>query len=92
MEDLQGAIKDYDKAIEIDPENAMAYNNRGNVKQYLRDLQGAIQDYDKAIEIDPNYATAYNNRGIAKQAQGDLQGAIQDYPKLDLDPINATVC
>ena len=30
------AIKDYDKAIELDPNYAMAYNNRGAAKSRLK--------------------------------------------------------
>ncbi len=45
LEDLQGAIEDYDKAIKFDRDNARVYFNRGNAKQALGDLQGAIEDY-----------------------------------------------
>ena len=57
----QAAITDYDKVIEIEPENADAYYNRGWAKFSLADLeaaggnveeaqslyQAAITDYDK---------------------------------------------
>ena len=61
--DLAGAIQDYDRAIELDPQDPTAYNNRGNVRAEQKDLAGAIQDYDRAIELDPQDPTAYNNRG-----------------------------
>ena len=32
LKEYKGAIKDYDKAIELDPNFAGAYMNRGNVK------------------------------------------------------------
>ena len=35
LKDYSGAIADYNKAIEINPRNANAYNNRGNTKSYL---------------------------------------------------------
>ena len=40
---IQGAIEDYNKAIEINPQYADAFNNRGNVKNDLGDKQGAIR-------------------------------------------------
>ncbi|HBE59127.1 MAG TPA: hypothetical protein DEG17_25210, partial [Cyanobacteria bacterium UBA11149] len=40
----------YNKAIEIDPNFAEAYNNRGSVRLALGDKQSAIADYNKAIE------------------------------------------
>ena len=60
---LRQAIEDYDRAIEINPENAGAYYNRGVAYGKLGDHRQAIEDYDRAIEINPEYAEAYNNRG-----------------------------
>ena len=83
------AIKNYDKAIELDPQYANAYNNRGVAKKNLGDYAGAIADYDKAIELDPKFAMAYNNRGIAKDDLKDYAGAIADYDKaIELDTKN----
>jgi tetratricopeptide (TPR) repeat protein len=33
--DYQGAIADYNQAIQIKPDDAVAYNNRGNAKDIL---------------------------------------------------------
>ena len=35
------AIADYDKAIELNPKDALAYNNRGIIKRALDDYEGA---------------------------------------------------
>ncbi|MFM5961714.1 MAG: tetratricopeptide repeat protein, partial [Dolichospermum sp.] len=74
-----GNIDDYNLAIKINPNDADAYHNRGNVRSALGDKQGAIDDYNQAIKINPNYALAYNNRGIVRYDLGDKQGAIDDY-------------
>jgi formylglycine-generating enzyme required for sulfatase activity/Flp pilus assembly protein TadD len=85
--DLNGAIAEYNKAIELDPKYALAYYNRGVAKEKKGDLDGAIADYDKAIELDPNSADAYSNRGSIRDDRGDLDGAILDYNKaIELDP------
>jgi tetratricopeptide (TPR) repeat protein len=60
-------IKDFTKAIELDPLNSFAYNNRGYTKYLLKDYRGAIEDCEKAIEINPLNDSAYNNCGIAKK-------------------------
>ena len=87
--DFNGAIEDYTKAIEIDPNDAMAYNNRGNAKHELSDYHGAIEDYTKAIEIDTDFALAYNNRSVAKHELSDYQGAIEDWTKaIEIEPTN----
>ena len=85
--DYQGAIADYNQAIQIKPDDATAYYNRGIAKKNLGDYQGAIGDYNQAIKIQPDYSYAYNNRGSyaynnrgsAKYELGDYQGAIADY-------------
>jgi tetratricopeptide (TPR) repeat protein len=84
--DLDGAIADYSRAIEIDPKNTLAYNNRGNAKSNKGDQNGAIGDYNRAIEINPNYANAYNNRGSAFQAKGRFDQAVDDLNRaIELD-------
>jgi tetratricopeptide (TPR) repeat protein len=79
--DSQGAIVDFDRAIRIDPQDAIAYYNRGLAKFELGDNQGAIVDFDRVIAIDPQDAEAYSNRGAVKLALGNKQGAIADLTK-----------
>ena len=79
--DFNGAIENLTKAIEINPEYAEAYNNRGNAKKNLLKYQEAIADYNKAIEINPKDAVAYYNRGNTKYALYWYQEAIADYDK-----------
>ena len=80
LADYKGAIADYTKAIELDPDYASAYYNRGNSKNSLKDYKGAIADYTKAIELKLDDA-AYNNRSISKENLGDLNGACADARK-----------
>ena len=48
---FQGALDDFNKAIEIDPENANAYGNRGSVRGITGDIAGACEDYQKGIDL-----------------------------------------
>lgn len=79
LENLDGAIKDYDKAIKLNPEFVEAYCNRGIAKVAVGVYAGAIKDFDKAIEINPKYVDAYDSRGIAKERLSDLEGAMKDH-------------
>jgi tetratricopeptide (TPR) repeat protein len=89
-QEYQEAIEHYDKAIQIDPHYADAYNNRGLAYHNLGENQRAIQDYDKAIQLDPNFAMAYGNRGYTYQLLGEHRRAIQDLDKaIQLDPDDA---
>ncbi len=67
LKDYKGAIEDYTKAIDINPDHSNAYNNRGLSKYNLKDYRGSIEDYTKAIDIDPDHPTAYNNRNLARK-------------------------
>ena len=81
--DWGGAITDYTKAIELDPKDAVAFNNRGEAKIVKGDgVDGAIADYSKAIELDPKYPNAYYSRGKVKMAKRDWDGAIADFTKV----------
>jgi tetratricopeptide (TPR) repeat protein len=83
------AIKDYKKAIKIDPVNINAYINRGNAYFAKQSYPQAIADYTRAIKIDPQYSLAYLSRGIAHlqfQYGRKFSKAIEDFSKvLDLD-------
>lgn len=84
---MEEAIQEYSKAIDKDPRNAAAYNNRGIVYDDLEQYKRAIEDYDKAIELNPNNVLAYNNRGVAYDNLGEYEKAIEDYDKaIKLDP------
>ena len=88
--DLDGAIADYSQAVELDPNNAYAFNNRSITRLDQGDLEGAIADTNKAIELKPDFADAYSNRGVAKRVSADPEGALADYMKaLELNPKHA---
>jgi tetratricopeptide (TPR) repeat protein len=76
--DLEGAIADYDQAIRLAPNDAIAYSNRGAARGQSGDLEGAIADYDQVIRLAPNDAIAYSNRGITRADSGDKPGGKMD--------------
>ena len=83
----QQAINDYNKAIQLNPQLATAYNNRGLAYDNLGNYQQAINDYNKAIQLNPQFALAYNNRGLAYIKLGNHQQAINDFNKaIQLNP------
>jgi tetratricopeptide (TPR) repeat protein len=85
--DFDKTIADYTKAIEINPKDAIAFNNRGNAWYRKGDYDKAIADYTKAIEINPKDAIAYYNRGFAWDKKGYFDKAIADYTKaIEIDP------
>ena len=77
--EYQGAIGDYTKALQLDPNFAEAYNMRGFARFQLRDYRNAFADYTKALQLDPKAAEAYYYRGLARFKLASIQGAIEDY-------------
>ena len=51
LEDFQGAIDNYTKAIEINPTKALIYLSRGKAKFDSGDLEGSFDDVFKAKEL-----------------------------------------
>jgi len=77
--DLNGALTDFSKVIEMTGDDYKAYANRGSVFLSLNQLDKAIADYDRAIELNAGLAELYANRGYARQNSGDLRGALDDF-------------
>ncbi len=78
---LQRALEEFTRALELDPNLDEAHQNRGAIYQRRGQLDLAIADFTRAIEINPAYSNAYNNRGNAHQARGDYRTAIADYTR-----------
>src|ERR1700681_1114219 len=73
--DLDGALVDFNRAIELDPHYSAPYFNRGLVRRRQADYDGAISDFTKVIELNP-IAEAYLDRGAARKDKGDRDGVI----------------
>jgi Flp pilus assembly protein TadD len=76
--DLDRAIADYTQAIEVNPEMAWAWNNRGVAHVKKGDVEQEIADFTRAIEVRPDWAEAYVNRGVAYGEMGRVVEAEAD--------------
>lgn len=80
------AINDYNKAIEINPNSAVAFYNRGLLRAIKKEYPKAREDFDKAIEICPDDAAYYVSRGSILRFLKEYHLAIGDYSKaINLD-------
>lgn len=81
------AIEDFTKSIELNPNDSITLNNRGNIYLSIGELVKAIKDYDKAINLNPELSMGWMNRGSAYLYKKELNQAVQDYSKaIELDP------
>jgi len=81
-DEIDSAIENYTKSIEILPENKYALTSLSLVKNnHLNDYQGAIDGYTKAIKIAPKDALIYTNRAEAKRMIQEYKDALLDCEK-----------
>jgi len=59
----KAAVREYQKALRMDPECAEAYNNMGIVYGAMKQLEDAEAAYLKAEQADPNYPDVHYNLG-----------------------------
>jgi len=64
MGNLEAALSLYQKAIELDPTYAVAYNDLGVIYETFESPDRAEQSYLQAVKIDPTYLSAYTNLAI----------------------------
>ncbi len=83
------AIDDFTKAVEIDSHFPQAYAARGTAYLMISRPAKAAEDFNKALQLDPKNATTYVNRARAymglqmnEEAEADLDRAIELDPKL----------
>ena len=79
----QRAIDDLTKSIKIDPQDAMAYNNRAWSEEAAGQLQQSLSDCNESIKLKNDLATTYDTRAVAyillhkyNEAENDLNHAI----------------
>ena len=91
--DLEMALQDLTRAIELEPENSLRYRQRAAVHYYrLGDFQATIEDMDRAVAVDPANPEVVHARGVFYMEHGDLDAAMRDFDRaLELDPDYAHV-
>lgn len=79
-EEYRLAVGDFTRAIELSPDFAQAYYDRGLLYwRELGDPQRAVRDLTRVIELKPARAEAWFNRALAFQTLGDAVSASADY-------------
>jgi Flp pilus assembly protein TadD len=88
--DLEGAIADCSRAIELEPGLARAWSDRGRARSRTRQMDQqdrAVADCSRAIELDPTLAEAWCYRGLARFFKGQNEAAIAEFTRaIELDP------
>jgi serine/threonine protein kinase/Flp pilus assembly protein TadD len=96
-ENIERAINLFKRAIELDPEYALAYAGLGEAYRRMYDetrdsewVDLAIQYSERAKEINNKLPAVHVTLGIIQQATGRYDEAVNSYRRaLELDPVNA---
>ncbi len=91
--DYDGALADLNHALELEPQNAELFVNRGVAKEHHKDYTDALADFNHALEINAQYSDAYADRAVAENDLKDYTHATADNTRaLELDPFNFYAC
>lgn len=87
--DFQNAIKDYDKAIELNSNSGEYYFRRAFAYGMIGNLSSALRDYNSAINYKFSLPETFYNRGLIFYRMKSYQAAIWDFDKsLELNTEN----
>jgi tetratricopeptide (TPR) repeat protein len=88
--DLDGAVVELRKALDIDPASAAAHNGLGAALHARGDLDGAIAEYRQVLRLHEDDANAHNNLAQALVSKGRQDEAVEHYREvLRLEPDDA---
>ncbi|MCB0647147.1 MAG: tetratricopeptide repeat protein [Saprospiraceae bacterium] len=73
------ALRYYDAALNVDPENVNALHSKAFYLQNHDDIAGALELYRKINLIEPKYTDAYLNAGILMIEQDSLDSALEQF-------------
>jgi tetratricopeptide (TPR) repeat protein len=85
----ENTLKYFDKAIELEPLNYLAWANKGLILKIIGRVEDALACYDRAIDIQPLYVNAWYNKGVLLGNIGRYKTAKTCFKQvLMLDPEN----
>jgi tetratricopeptide (TPR) repeat protein len=78
----------YKQAIQLQPNNPLAYDRIGLIYSSLGQRKEAVEMFSRAIELDHNYSSAYFHLGLEYREQGNNQEAVIAFKQaIRLNPI-----
>jgi tetratricopeptide (TPR) repeat protein len=77
--DYEAAISDYDAAIALNPDFAVALNNRAWAYFRWGKPATGLPDVEKSLQLSPASPHTFDTRAHIRQALGDPEGALSDY-------------
>ena len=91
------ALRHYQNAMRLEPENPVYYEQIGRLWRDWRSLQPGLDSVKRALELDPNFVEAWNTLGTIYDRQGNPEQAQSAYLRAlslnsNLDYIHNNLC
>lgn len=70
----------------MNPQNTIAWNNKGTVFAEIREYKEAIECFNRSLELDPKNAAAWHNKAVSLTKRRKHLEAVKYYDKsVELD-------
>jgi tetratricopeptide (TPR) repeat protein len=87
LNEREKALEDFNRAIELDPDDARAYGNRGITQRVLKRDEQALADLNRALSLDDTMDWVHVARGEVYRHLGEYQRALEDFNRaITIDP------
>jgi len=84
---LDASLKDFDKAVSINPKNPDLFSDRAIVYHLMNRGDEAMKDMNTSVAMDAENAFRYSCRAYMREMLEDTNGAMEDYEMaIQLDP------
>ena len=80
--DLRGAVAEFEKAIELDPDYEKAYFNMAICQYKLKDYKDAVESLTKVLAIKPGFYNAIYYRAYSNYRMKAYDAALEDFAAL----------
>ena len=78
MSEVDGAIKELDEVLKIEPDIAVAYCLRADALSIVQKYKKAVPDWKMSLEINPDDPITYLNRSYYFEENGNIDRALED--------------
>jgi tetratricopeptide (TPR) repeat protein len=85
--EYERALMNYEEAVRLNPNAAIAWSNMGIIHAERGDLDRAADVYGKSVVANPRFVDGWMNLGAIRAQRGQYEGALEAFLRgLELDP------
>jgi len=82
----EDAVREYRKAVKLDPENPFIFNAMGLALASLGSFRESLESFNRALTINPDLTDVYNNIGMVYAESGERDKAFEAFGRAVRNP------